>query len=383
MHAMSAFLPQRARLERCLERIAQSEWQLQAFAYLRPADELRAEAGLADERAAAGRQRSPLDGMPLAVDDLIDTAGIFTECGSRELAGRLPERDADVVSRLLEAGTILLGKLRVDERGVGVRTPPARNAVDAERSPGGASGGAGAAVAAGMVEGALGGAAGGSILVPAAYNGAVGLRPTPGIVPLGGVWPVGAGLVCGAIGPDVATVEALLRVVGDAGALATPPSPPPPASGGPALRVGLSRRPFCDDLQEAVEQAFDYALGVLRGIGWELIELDLEPSTEAAAALAALGGVDLIATPTVPLTAPPHDAYALVTEGGEELPLERAALRNCLLWAEAGAPAVSLPCAADGDGLPIGLQLIAAPRADLALLAAAAAVEQALAAALE
>ena len=431
---MTLFPAQRSRLEQCLERVAQNEWKVQAFAYLRPADELREEAGLADERAVAGSVRSPVDGMPVGVEDLIDTAGIFTECGSQAVAGRLPERDAEVVRRLRAAGVVLLGKLRADEFGLGTRTPPTRNAVAAERSPGGSAGGAAAALGCGMAEGALATDSGGSICIPAAYNGVVGLRPSPGVVPLDGIWPLAPSLAtCGPLGPDVATVEALLRVVGDCDGLAVSAMP-----AGRPLRVGVPRAHFCEQLEEPVEQAFAYAVGVLRGLGWDIVDVELPTAgrsveiqsvilaAEAAhvhaelfathadlyganarrivelglaapreryawgleqrevvqAEIAAvLAGVDLIATPTTPFTAPPHDAYALLVDG-EEVPIDLAAARNCAIWALAGAPVISIPCAVDGDDLPIGLQLVAAPRCDLFLLAAAALVERALAAVL-
>lgn len=431
---MTIFRPQRARLEQCLERIAQHEWKVQAFAYLRPADELREEAGLADDRAATGGALSPIDGMPVGVKDLIDTAGIFTECGSRVLAGRLPAQDAEVVRRLRAAGVVLMGKLRTHEFALGARTPPTRNAVDSERSPGGSSGGSGAALGCGMVEGALGTDTGGSIRKPAAYNGVVGLKPSPGVVPMDGVWPLAPSLdVCGPMGRDVATVEALLRVIGDVEGLA-----PFALPASRALRVGVPRAHFCEQLQEPVEQAFAYTLDVLRGLGWDVVDVEIPIAARSveiqiailaaeaaqvhaelfaehadlyeansrgyielglaapperyewglaqrelvrAEVAAALAGVDLIATPTTPFTAPPHDAYALLIDG-EEVPIDLASVRNCAIWVQADTPALSLPCAADGDGLPIGLQLVAAPGGDLFLLGAAALVEQALAAAL-
>jgi aspartyl-tRNA(Asn)/glutamyl-tRNA(Gln) amidotransferase subunit A len=97
--------------------------------------------------------------------------------------------------------------------------------------------------------------------------------------------------------------------------------------------------------------------------------------------LAALAGIDVLATPTTPFTAPPHDAYGLEIDG-EQVPIDLAAIRNLAIFNQAGTPALSLPCAADGDGLPVGLQLVAAPQHDLFLLGAAARVEQALADAL-
>ena len=431
---MSLFLPQRTRLEACLERIAQHEWKVQAFTYLRPADELRAEASAADERLAAGTQLSPLDGMPVGIKDLIDTADMFTECGSRVLAGRLPEHDAEVVRRLREAGAIVMGKLRTHEFAMGTRTQPTRNAVDSERSPGGSSGGSGAAVACGMVEAALGSDTGGSIRIPASYNGCVGLKPSTGVVSLQGVFPLAPSLdTCGPLGPDVATVEAVLRVIGDVGS-----QEPFVLPAGRPLRIGVPRAFFTEQLQEPVEQAFAYALDVLRGLGWEVVDVEIpiaaraseiqyalfygevadvhralfaahadlyEPHThdlvEAGLAaeparyawaveqrelvrgevLAALAGVDLLALPTTPFTAPPYDAYGLLIDG-EEVPIDLAAIRNCGIFNQVATPALSLPCAADGDGLPIGLQLVAAPQRDLFLLGAAALVEAALSEAL-
>ncbi len=431
---MALFPPQRTRLEQCLERIAQSEWKVQAFAYLRPADELREEAGFTDDRAAAGRALSPIDGLPVGVNDLIDTAGTFTECGSRVLAERLPAQDAEVVRRLRAAGAILMGKLRTHEFALGSRTPPTRNAVDSERSPGGSSGGSAAALGCGLVGGALGTDTGGSIRIPAAYNGVVGLKPSPGVVPLDGVWPLAPSLdVCGPLGPDVATVEALLRVIGDVADLV-----PFALPAGRPLRVGVPRAHFCEQLQEPVEQAFAYALDVLRSLGWEVVDVEIpiaarsveiqvaivaaeaaqvhaelfaehadlyEASSRGTIELglaapperyawglgqrqlvraevaAVLAGVDLIATPTTPFTAPPYDVYAVLIDG-EEVPIDLASMRNCAIWVQADTPAISLPCAADGDGLPIGLQLVAAPGGDLFLLGAAAVVEQALADAL-
>lgn len=431
---MSLFLPQRARLETCLERIAQNEWKVQAFAYLRPADELREEAGRADERLAAGTRLSPIDGMPVGVKDLIDTFDMFTECGSRAAEGRLPERDAEVVRRLREAGVILLGKLRTHEFAMGSRTPPTRNAVDSERSPGGSSGGSGAALGCGMVEGALGTDTGGSIRKPAAYNGVVGLKPSPGIVSLAGVFPLAPSLdECGPMGPDVATVEALLRVIGDVGG-----QQPFALPEGRRPRIGVPRAHFTEQLQEPVAEAFAYALDVLRADGWEVVDVELPSARRSveiqlailapeaaqvhaelfaahpelytpssrhylelgaatpperyawgleqrelvrAEVLAALAGVDLLATPTTPFTAPPHDAYGLMIDD-EEVPIDLASVRNLAIFVQSGTPALSLPCAADGDGLPIGLQLVAAPQRDLFLLGAAARVERALAEAL-
>jgi aspartyl-tRNA(Asn)/glutamyl-tRNA(Gln) amidotransferase subunit A len=138
----------------------------------------------------------PLCGVPLAVKDIFDTAGVETACGSRILAGRVPLRDAEAVRRARAAGAIVIGKTRTHEFAWGMSmlghddVPVTRNPHDPERMPGGSSGGSGAAVARGMAPLALGTDTGGSIRLPAAWCRVYGFKPTHGAIPLEGVWPL-------------------------------------------------------------------------------------------------------------------------------------------------------------------------------------------------
>lgn len=163
-----------------------------------------AERALAEARAAeaelqAGRWRGPLHGIPYGLKDVIDTRDIATTWGARPCAGRVPGRDATVVTRLAEAGAVLVAKLSLIElagglgyhSGAASLTGPCRNPWDPARWAGGSSSGSAAAVAAGLVPFALGTETWGSITCPAAFCGVTGLRPTYGVVSRAGVMALG------------------------------------------------------------------------------------------------------------------------------------------------------------------------------------------------
>lgn len=176
-------------------------------AALRDADRL-------DRELRAGGRRGPLHGIPFAVKDNVDTAGVALTGGSGALAdGWTPPRDAPVVARLRAAGAIVLGKAHLHELAFGItstneRFGSVRNPYDRERIAGGSSGGSAVAVAAGLAAFAVGTDTGGSIRVPAALCGVVGLKPTYGLVPTDGVIPLGHALD---------TVGPIARRAGDAG----------------------------------------------------------------------------------------------------------------------------------------------------------------------
>jgi aspartyl-tRNA(Asn)/glutamyl-tRNA(Gln) amidotransferase subunit A len=153
------------------------------------------EARQADAELAAGRDRGPLHGIPVAVKDLFATRGVRTTCGSKVYEDFVPGFDAAVVERLRAAGAVMLGKLNMHEMAYGITSAnphygPVRNPWNVEHSPGGSSGGSGAAVAAGMVYAAMGSDTGGSIRIPAAFCGVVGLKPTYGRVSRYGAMPL-------------------------------------------------------------------------------------------------------------------------------------------------------------------------------------------------
>ena len=174
-----------------LARIDALDGRLRSFITV-SGERARMDAARADAERAAGRWRGPLHGIPVAVKDLFDTAGIRTTANSKLLADRVPTLDSTVVRRLGDAGAVLLGKLQMNEFAMGPTAeddfrPPARNPWDAGRSPGGSSSGSAVALAAGLCAGSFGSDTGGSIRAPAAYCGVVGLKPTFGRVSRHGV----------------------------------------------------------------------------------------------------------------------------------------------------------------------------------------------------
>jgi amidase len=208
-----------------LERIAQVNPRINAIVSLRPEAALE-EADAADRRAASGELVGPLHGLPIAIKDLEDTAGIRTTYGSVAFAEHVPDADSLVVARLRAAGAIVVGKTNTPEFGIGSHTfnevfGVTRNPWAVDRSAGGSSGGAGAALAAGLVPIADGSDHGGSIRNPASFNNVVGLRPTPGLVPDSGA---------GDIWDTAAVVGPMARTMGDLALMLTAISEPDPYS---------------------------------------------------------------------------------------------------------------------------------------------------------
>jgi aspartyl-tRNA(Asn)/glutamyl-tRNA(Gln) amidotransferase subunit A len=175
-------------------RIARLNSKLNAFITV-TAEQALEEARQADAELAAGHDRGPLHGIPVAVKDLFLTRGVRTTCGSKVYEDFVPAIDAAVVERLRAAGAVMLGKLNMHEMAYGITSAnphfgPVRNPWNLEHSPGGSSGGSGAAVAAQLVYAAMGSDTGGSIRIPAAFCGVVGLKPTYGRVSRYGALPL-------------------------------------------------------------------------------------------------------------------------------------------------------------------------------------------------
>ncbi len=302
-----------------LERIEAVNPWVNAIVTLRPEAAL-AEAAAADERAAGGGERlGPLHGLPIAIKDLEDTAGIRTTYGSPAFADNVPAVDSLVVQRLRAAGAIVVGKTNTPEFGVGSHTfnevfGATRNPWALDRSAGGSSGGAGAALAAGLVPIADGSDHGGSIRNPASFNNVVGLRPTPGLVPDSGesdVWDVAS-----VVGP-------MARTVGDLALMLTaisgrdprsPLSHGDPATFAPELLGDLTglRIAWCPDLgglpiEPDVLQVLDGARARLDALGCDVhdVGVDLSAADEAFETLRALAFVRVFAPilPTLRKTA--------------------------------------------------------------------------------
>ncbi|HEX4009442.1 MAG TPA: amidase [Solirubrobacteraceae bacterium] len=285
-----------------LDRIAAVNPRINAVVSLQPEAAL-AEADVADRRAGrAGERLGPLHGLPIAVKDLEDTAGIRTTYGSRAFADHVPDEDGLLARRLRAAGAIVVGKTNAPEFGVGSHTfnevfGATRNPWAPDRSAGGSSGGAGAALAAGMLPLADGSDHGGSIRNPSSFNNVVGLRPTPGLVPdgtVGDVWDTAA-----VLGP-------MARTVGDLALMLTAISGPDPRSplshGDPSsfageLRGELTglRVAWCPDLgglpvEAEVMGVLDDARAQLLALGCAVddIAVDLSAADEAFETLRAL-----------------------------------------------------------------------------------------------
>jgi aspartyl-tRNA(Asn)/glutamyl-tRNA(Gln) amidotransferase subunit A len=271
-----------------LARIDALDQRVRAYLLVLPEAAL-AQARAADRRRAAG-QAGPLEGVPLAIKDVLCTQGVRTTCGSRILQDFVPPYDASAVARLRAAGAVILGKTNTDEFAMGSSTEHSAffttcNPWDLERVPGGSSGGSAAAVAAGMALGAFGTDTGGSVRQPAAMCGVVGLKPTYGRVSRYGLVAHGSSLdQIGPLARDVQDAAVLLNVVAghdplDSTSLDVPL--PDYVAGLKAgadlkgLRVGVPRQYFVDGMESGVEAAVRAALQVLAALGAEVIEVSL------------------------------------------------------------------------------------------------------------
>lgn len=416
--------------EAVLARISATEPVLHAYVQVFR-DEAVAAAREAEAELRAGRDRGPLHGIPIAIKDILDVTGVPTRCGSqvREDAPAAAA-DAAAVARLRAAGAVIVGKTVTHEFAGGVLSPPARNPWDPSRIPGGSSGGSAAAVAAGSCLAALGTDTAGSIRIPAALNGVVGLKPTTGRVSTRGVFPLSWSLdTVGPLAKTVDDATLVLNaIVGDApetgGGLWT-------ATDGEAgdnlrgIRLGVPRAYFFDRLQTDVEAAVEAAIVLLADLGAEVIDTPWPEARAASAAgfvivrpeMAAVHAetlralperfgpvlrarleafslfpargylrarqarsavrrvmaelfvahrLDALVMPTVAATATPAGQMTIAFPDGEE-PIHAGFTRLTMPFNATGQPALSVPCGLDAAGLPIGVQLVGAPRADAAL----------------
>ncbi len=267
--------------EAALDRIAATEPVIHAFVTVL-ADEALAEARQAEQELRSGHDRGPLHGIPIAVKDIIDIAGRPTRCGSDSRAGVSPATaDARVVTRLREAGAVIVGKTVTHEFAAGVSSPPARNPWDPERIPGGSSGGSGASVAAGSSLAAIGSDTAGSIRIPAALNGVVGLKPSFGRVSCDGVFPLSWSLdTIGPLTRSVRDAEIVFAAMVESG---NEVEQPPSKNGIAGLRIGVPRSYFFNRLQPDVATSIERAIAVLKELGAETIDVEWPEASAAAA----------------------------------------------------------------------------------------------------
>lgn len=268
-----------------LDRIAALDPPLNSYLTV-TAERALQEARRAEVEIQAQRYRGPLQGIPLAHKDIVATKGIATTCASKVLKDNVPDYDAAVIERLQAAGSILLGKLNMNEFATMLPSQHfgrVNNPWNLTHNPGGSSSGSGVAVAAGLCAGSLGTDTGGSIRIPAAFCGIVGLKATHGRVSLFGVTPLAWSL--DHIGPMTRTVQdaaLMLQVLAgyDARDLV---SRDVPVSSYTAkltgeikgLRLGVPKQFFPEYTDPEVKAAFDAAVKVLQGLGARIEEVEL------------------------------------------------------------------------------------------------------------
>ena len=392
----------------CLERIAQREPSVRAWAHLDP------DAALAQARERdAQAPRGPLHGVPVGVKDIIDTADLPTECGTPIHAGRRPARDARCVARLRDAGAVVLGKTVTTE--LATYAPAAtRNPVDLARTPGGSSSGSAAAVADAMVPLALGSQTAGSTIRPAAFCGVLGLKPTRGAIDPVGVKRLSARLdTLGLFARAVDDLQLLLDVLADAPA---PARAPPPTAGPPAF--AFAHTPWWDRADDDGRRAVESSAARLAGAGARVRDLELPAAFGPLAAehrrlmahdlarelawehehhadllsdlLRDEIGVGLATTDAEADAIAAHgaacrDELGALLGPGEVLLVpavvgEPPALADggtgdplfCRAWTLLGVPALAVPGPTGRTGLPVGVQLVGRPGAERALLRAGA-----------
>lgn len=405
--------------EGCLKRIERLNPLLNAFITV-TAESALLEARRAEQEIQSGKWRGPLHGIPIALKDLIDTAGVPTTAASALFQNRVPTRDAEVVQKLRAAGAVILGKNNLHEFAYGGSSiishfGPTRNPWNLECVTGGSSGGSAAAVAARLCYAAIGTDTAGSIREPAAYCGVVGLKPTYNRVSAGGVIPLSWSL--DHVGPLVAGVT-------DAGLVLQAISEVPCKSylaaseeTAAALRIGIPRPFFYEELHPEISSAVETALECLRSIVKATVEISIDVNTDRTLQLAesyeyhrqwvtespdsyqpetlrriragatvtadaferakrelaaererikqVFDEVDALVMPTMPVVAP---LIADLEQHPDRLrPAELKMLRNTRPFNVWGLPAISVPCGFTAGGLPIGLQIAAAPgREDIA-----------------
>ena len=411
----------------CLVRIAKLDSQLHAF--ITVTEDLAFEqAGQADAELASGHWRGPLHGIPIALKDLIEVAGIKTTAGSNQFRNRIATEDAAVARQLKAAGAVIVGKNNLHEfafGGSGMISAfgATRNPWDPTRISGGSSSGSAAAVASGMCLAALGTDTAGSVRDPAALCGLVGYRPSTGVWSMDGIIPLrksfdtvgllthsaeDAQLMFGALAGDSAHAE--LRPIEQ-------------------IRVGVARDGFFDNVEPDIAKCIDEALVIVRsfaalisevtievGIRWTDFDVEIleyhhqiladspelyQPDTlarlkacsripsaefeQAQRELAAARSVaekifdlvDVVLTPTCLVAAPKVSDLETLSDKDLRAYEVRKLLGNAAPFSLLFWPSVSVPCGFTREGLPVGLQISARPGADRLVLEVARAFEQA------
>jgi len=421
----------------CLARIEVYNPKVNAFiTVLR--EQAMAQARELEAEQRSGKLRSPLHGIPIALKDNIDTAGVRTTAASAVFDDRIPSEDAEVTRRLKAAGAVLIGKTNLHEFAMGGTSAtsyygPVRNPWALDRNPGGSSGGSAAAVSTDLCYAALGTDTGGSIRTPSSYCSVVGLKPTYGLVSIRGIIPLTLSLDhCGPLTRTVEDAALVLNSLAGYDKLDIASveharedyvaAMKQPVSG---LRLGIPRAPFFDLLDADVAKAVEDAIGVMVkmtkgakdvtlpstrniGLGGEVYAYHEElyahgagryqiPTRRALANGANLKAADyikarwklellrrtiddaftdfdLVVLPTRRRT--PRTIDASIKREESDKP-RNPELENTGEFNVYGIPAISVPCGFTASGLSIGL-MIAGPRfSEGRVLALASAYEKA------
>jgi aspartyl-tRNA(Asn)/glutamyl-tRNA(Gln) amidotransferase subunit A len=397
-------------------------------------------ARVAEREIFRGTYLGPLHGIPIGLKDIVDVAGVRTTAASAQFKDRVPTEDSEVVRRLRCGGAIFLGKQNLHEFAYGGSSiisafGEVHNPWDITRVAGGSSGGSAASVAAALGYAAVGTDTAGSIRLPAAYCGVVGLKPTFGRVSLRGITPLSPSLDhAGPLTNSVYDAALMLQVLSGKDSA----DPCVDRIGHPSLisafdelpanlRVGVPRALFFDDLHPEIADAIEAAIRVFTALHAKVRDIELEVPTDrtlsnaeayayhkqfverspelyqpatlariqAGAGISAddvlrakaelqahreaikkvFDDVDVLLTPTVAI---PPPVIADLQKHPENLrPQELMMLRNTRPFNVWGIPTISIPCGFTKNGLPIGLQLAAAPWKGIVLFQAAQAYEQA------
>ena len=421
-----------------LARISAHDGKLHSFLRVTEEAALR-EAEAAERELMAGTYRGPLHGIPYALKDIIETAGIPTTGHSKLRQDYVPSEDAELVKMLKAGGGIMLGKLSTWEFALGgpsfdLPWPPARNPWNPDHLPGGSSSGAGAAVAAGFVLGAVGTDTGGSIRGPAALCGIAGIKPTYGLVSRRGVFPNTFSMDhCGPLCRSAEDIALFLHGIAgfdpDDPGSEDVPVPDYTATlndGVRGLRLGVVEDWYRDALHPDVAPAIDAAVEVLRGLGAAVEPVKLSSLRDYTDCKTTISSVELFAIHEHDLRTRPQDFgrilrnrvlpgalirgedYLEALRWRTELAREQArALQRVDAFVTAaalnvaeradpnaadrlvsapsitmpfsvgGLPAIAIPCGfSKAEGLPLSLQIAAAPFAEATLLRIAHAYQQ-------
>ena len=402
----------------CLDKIEQIDGETEAWAYLNP-DYALEQARRLDIIRQAGDPMGPLHGIPVGIKDIIDTAHVPTELGTPIHSGRVPFRDAWVVSRLRQAGAVIMGKTVTTE--LATYAPgKTKNPHDPNRTPGGSSSGSAAAVASNMVPAALGSQTNGSVIRPAAFCGVFGFKPSFGMIPRTGVLKQSSPLdqlgVFARSMDDVALLTQVLAGYDEVDPSTTYLRAVPPlvsvAAEDPPLppKIGFVKTPvwdraddickdaheeLCESLGENIEEielslsfghvldhhkiimetdlAYSYAHDyerakdllsdslrgqIERGLGYSAVAYQR--------ALAQQAILDVILTELFQV----YDALLTPSASGEApIGLDNTGDPSfCTIWTFCGVPALNIPVFKGENGMPIGTQLVGAKNDDARLL---------------